>query len=138
MTEATTDQAIHDYVALAQSRHVSLVTYGPQGMAAPVLTRIAPYSGYLLALVKGRSDIADRIRLGHELQCAACEPDGSLLTQPIAVGARVMRPAELPVVQVALGAKFGWWMRLALTVQRIRRVLPMGRVRYVGIELTVD
>ncbi|MGH3429728.1 MAG: hypothetical protein ACRD3Q_13635 [Terriglobales bacterium] len=131
-------QALTDYVTLAHSVHVSLVGYTPRGVAAPTRTRVAPYAGRLVGIVTSRSAVLERIRLGDDIRCAPCELDGALLAEPIAVAARIMERAELPVVKVALAAKYGWWMRAGLALRRLRQLLSLRRTTYVGVELSVE
>ncbi|MGH3804053.1 MAG: hypothetical protein ACRDTD_28755 [Pseudonocardiaceae bacterium] len=135
----TDQEALSRYVELARSEYTSIVSYSVHGTIVPTQARIAPYAGHLVLTLPANSKALRYIAMGLPVRCAPCDPDGSLIVDPIEVAARIMTEEELPTVRVALAAKYGWWMRLGLAVGRLSRVfLPMRRTRRIGVELTVS
>jgi hypothetical protein len=116
------DQAVVRYADIAQYPHISLTTYTADGTGVPAVIRLAPYSGRFVTRVPERSGKAERI---------------ALLRDPVPAIARIMSPLELPVISVALTAKYGWWFRLCHVASQLGRLLGLRRFRQVGIEITL-
>lgn len=131
------DQAVVRYADIAQYPHISLTTYTADGTGVPAVIRLAPYSGRFVTRVPERSGKAERIAHSSAVLVAVCEADGALLRDPVPAVARIMSPLELPVISVALTAKYGWWFRLCHVASQLGRLLGLRRFRQVGIEITL-
>ncbi len=131
-------EAVALYADIAQHPHISLMTYAASGVGVPTVVRLAPYSGRFVTQVPERSGKAERIAHTPSVSVAPCDRNGALLRDPFPATARIMAPQELPVVSVALAAKYGWWYRLCRRVGHVGRLLRPRAFRYVGIEITLS
>ncbi|MGH3545414.1 MAG: hypothetical protein ACRDPW_05765 [Mycobacteriales bacterium] len=125
------------HVEISRHPHISLLSYAPDGVGVPTVIALAPYSGRFVTRLPEHSGTAERIAHSPAVFIAPCDSTGALLRNPFPATARIMASQELPVVTVALAAKYGWWYRLRHSTGCLGRLLHPRRFRQVGVELTV-
>ncbi|GAA3387369.1 PPOX class F420-dependent oxidoreductase [Cryptosporangium minutisporangium] len=124
--------------ALASEPFLSLTTYRRNGSAIPTPVWAAPRDGRLLIWTGAESGKVKRLRHTPVATVAPCDRGGSLLGEPVAAHARIMRKDETPALNAAMTAKYGWQFRMSRLGAAIGRVIGIARPGQIGLEITLD
>ncbi|WP_073260434.1 PPOX class F420-dependent oxidoreductase [Cryptosporangium aurantiacum] len=126
------------FSALAAEPYLSLTTYRRNGTPVPTPVWAAPSGGHLLVWTGAESGKVKRLRHTPVATVAPCDRGGSLLGEPVAAHARIMRRDENPALNTAMKAKYGWQFRISALGAAIGRVIGIARPGQIGLEITLE
>lgn len=135
--DSSPEQRTLRYARFSLEQTASIFTVRPTGTVVPTPLWVAPYAGQLLTWTHSRDNLLERIHHHPNVQLAPCDGRGRLLADPVPVTGRVLLPEELPTVEVAMRAKYGWRFRGARWSAALARALLLRPGHPVGIELTL-
>jgi PPOX class probable F420-dependent enzyme len=135
---ATADAPATNFDVLAKAAYLSITTFRKSGTPVPTPIWAAPDKGNIVFRTGSESGKIKRLRHTQRVTVAPCDRRGQLLGEPVSATARIMPENELPRVNAAMRAKYGWQFRISAfgtAIGRALRIKPHGQS---GVELTLD
>lgn len=125
-------------LTLGGEEFISISTLKRDGTTVATPMWVVESDGHLYIWTGDRTGKVKRIRNNPKVTLAPCTRTGKLTGDPMPAVARIVATSELPHLWRLFPAKYGWQLRLILTLERVSALLRIGPFHKQGERVYVE